>query len=152
MKCRGNIILWTVLALLLTGCHFFEDAENVDECALNSGYPCPCVPNAAHFTCKDKSGDYCCEDGRSTCVYTTEINENRGICTLPCTGVADTQSCIRTQGFGSQGLCAMLVNQSTTPNYCELVCDPEIENCSPGMECRTDLNTSFSVCRPEIEL
>ena len=136
-------------AFSVPACHFFEDSDNVDECGLNSGYPCPCVPEDADFECKNGSGDYCCKDGRSSCVWFGDNNETRGICSMPCLGIADSQSCINTKDFGSEGVCAMMVNDATSPNYCEVVCDPESDECPPGMECLSGFYLNFSVCRPE---
>jgi len=149
MKYRYGLILWSVLALCCSACHFFEDSENVDECPLNSGYPCPCLQDMATRDCRDGIGPYCCEDGRSQCIFFPDRDETRGICSLPCTGVTDTQTCIRTEGFGSEGICSLKVDSSTTPNFCAVVCNPGGNDCPPGMECLLDTTLNYSLCIPE---
>ncbi len=146
------MLLWVGAALFSPGCHFFEDSENVNECPLNSGYPCPCIPDMAQYDCKGLSDYYCCKDGRSSCVYTdTPESRNRGICTKPCNGIDDSLSCRNTQDYGSEGICAMAVGSSDAPNFCEVICTPGVDDCPPGMECRDDIYLYFSVCRPEPE-
>jgi hypothetical protein len=143
MKCRYGLIVWTVLALFFSGCHFFEDSENVDECPLNSGYPCPCIPETANSNCLDNSGRHCCEDNQSRCLISADGDATRGICTLQCDGIEDT-TCMNTKGFGSEGLCALKVN-SSNPDYCAVVCNSR-DDCPPGTGCLFVTSLNYSLC------
>jgi hypothetical protein len=138
MKTLLTVSAVMTVSLFIFGCHFFEDADNVDECPLNSGYPCPC--DSTQLTVY-------CDDGRSACMYWND--PTRGFCSLPCDGASDTQKCANTAAYGNEGICRFMADGSTTPNYCGVVCQGNGGgNCPPGMDCMTLDGEDYKVCFP----
>ena len=130
------------LSLFAAGCHFFEDSDEIDECPLNSGYPCACTSENAFVA---KNGN--CYDG-STCLYITG-DEAHGFCAEPCDGLTDVSSCTGARGYGTEGVCWWQLD-ADEPNYCALFCDGAgMGNCAPGMSCKPPTEgASYSVCVP----
>ncbi len=125
--------LAAVSMLMIPACHMFEDADNVDPCPLNSGYPCPCSV--------ESSGGYC--DDASHCL--AEGGDDFGMCTWPC---ATSGQCSERQSFGVEGLCASVGDLK----YCQLVCeDPQGYEgyCPPGMVCDwLPGGSDYAICSP----
>lgn len=111
---------------IATGCHWFDDANNLDECSLNSSFPCPC--------------DISCE-GENVCVHTTGSRGSYGQCTLPCYG--NHQLCTQAAaGFGS-GICR-------ENGYCAIACYDDVD-CPPGMGCKDSICTPGELFDPAID-
>ena len=132
-----------LVLLLFTGCHFFDDPDDLDECPLNWGYPCACTYDDEKVSLTGE-----CRDG-SGCLYFD--NESRGICANQCDGTSDVGSCEETWGYGEEGLCWFQANGSDTPNFCAVFCQGNGRgNCSPGMECSLIAEDSdYRVCLPK---
>ncbi len=138
---KRKMTLSIAAALLLSaGCHFFESADDIDECPLNSGWPCPC-----DNTQLDNGG--LCDDRQSTCLWVND--ETRGMCSLPCNGVSDTLTCRNTQDYGNEGICRFKTDESETPNFCGIICVGNGSgNCPPGMDCLILDGESYKMCFP----
>ncbi len=140
-----HFFVFVIFANLAASCHFFEDAENIDECPINSGYPCPCVPVDL---ANDPEAKGFCDDG-SNCIYNL-ADEEKGFCSLPCQGATDLSSCRRTDGFGSEGICSLVVGEVSVPNQCVVVCS-EDDECPPGLTCQIRWGIAYAVCGPELK-
>jgi len=132
----GGVML-TVAVLGMPACHLFEDPDTLDECPLNSGYPCPCNPqiNGAQ-----------CDDG-STCEFFDDPGE--GVCAATCRGIEDRSSCRASRWDGEDGYCRLKANGAGMPNRCLAACWDETD-CPPGMSCvfRQDDYGPFMACYP----
>lgn len=124
-------LIWLSVFVIITGCHMFEDSENVDECPLNSGFPCPCSMEMSGGFCEDQS--HCVTDG-----------DDYGICKMPC---GSTASCEETQGWGIAGLCDQDLDEDG--KYCQVICDHsdgDAGYCPPGMDCVWVDDTQYAIC------
>ena len=130
MNNRFRHIIFSLFALLCA-CHMFEDPENVDECPLNSGYPCPCSMETSEGFCEDNSR---CVSG----------GDDYGMCKMPC---ASKDTCEETQGWGIAGICDE--EKGEDGKYCQIVCDQrdgEAGYCPPGMDCAWVTGTQYAIC------
>ena len=121
--------------LSLFGCHMFEDADNVNECPMGSGYPCPCDAVASPV-CDDNSDCY------------SPAADYRGFCADKC---VDNSDCTETGGYGLSGACALSINApQDRANHCVVICDDGIETtqCPPGQECEWQAQMSRGICLP----
>jgi hypothetical protein len=137
---RTIVITLLSFGVIFTGCHLFEHPENIDDCPLNSGYPCPCNPSVAPV---------CMDD--SPCLFYN--NPEMGFCSRPCAGIHDDATCQETAGYGVQGLCRFTtLEDSTEPTNCQVACEYDnlVGECPPGLECIpfADELTTYKVCYP----
>ena len=139
----GNrlLTLSCLLSFLAVGCHFFDDADEIDDCPLNSGYPCACTYEDA-LVARDGQ----CLDG-SACLYWGD-DKTHGVCAEACDGVTDVTSCTEINGYGNEGLCWFQTTDADAPNYCAVLCDGDgMGNCAPGMSCLED-GSEYRYCLP----
>ena len=141
---RYLMILSLLVFSSFAGCHFFDDPDEMDECPLNSGYPCACTyedPDVAEY------GE--CRDG-SSCLF-PEVGGDmaHGFCAAPCSGTTDVTSCTGARGYGTEGVCWWAVD-AEEPNFCAVFCDGDgMGNCAPGMSCEpVSADSSYRICMP----
>ena len=111
---------------LFSGCHWFDDPNDLEDCPLGSSFPCPCTTN--------------CE-GDDVCVLTEGSRGSYGQCTLPCYG--NHQLCTQAaDGFGS-GICM-------DDGYCAIACYDH-GDCPAGMGCDNNICTPGFQFDPSVE-
>lgn len=105
----------------------FGEKVDMDDCPLNSGYPCRC------------DGVKNCDDG-SECVG-LRPDQNGGLCAAPCEGAEDEASCAETKGYGLYGECAGYKGASASPEFCIVICeeDGQTAECPPDFECENEI-------------
>ena len=141
-----SLATFSLLSVLAIGCHFFEDSDNIDDCPLNSGYPCPCTYDDSDVY---QTGE--CRDGSACLAYVDD--QSHGICAETCSGVSDATSCFDTKAYGTEGLCWTGDSNVYPQNYCAVYCEgTEDDNCSPGMVCTPVTGeTGYYICLPKTE-
>ncbi len=121
MDHKGEEIQVTFKAFL------FGERADMDDCPLNSAYPCRC------------DGVKNCDDG-SECVG-LRPDQNGGMCAAPCAGGDDAASCAETGGYGLYGECAGYKGASETPEFCIVICeeDGQSAKCPPDFACENEI-------------
>ncbi len=116
-KCAAIVVLG-----LVSGCHLFDDPETLEECPLNSGYPCPCTPGV---------NDSRCDDG-SSCEFFGD--HEKGVCSKSCIPGGRANECLAPRWYDTPGLCQLATGGSAEPNGCVVTCEDQ-EDCPPGLSC-----------------
>ncbi len=141
-----KFFIFAFMLILVIGCHFFEDSDNVDECPLNSGYPCACSPLDEEITA---SKGFCRDF--STCIYFPNSDNTRGVCSPVCAGSTDTVTCSNTNGYGSEGLCLMPSADNSEIFFCAVFCTKsDMASCPPGQKCVLLDDGQNGVCYPKL--
>jgi hypothetical protein len=122
-------LLFSVASFL--GCHWFDNVDDLHDCALNSQFPCPCTTS--------------CQNGQ-TCVQKQGNHGSYGQCTLPCNGI-DEICQLASAGYGIDGAGGQCIESG----YCAIGCLFN-EDCPPGMICAVEVNGGAPVCVPGGEL
>jgi hypothetical protein len=128
------VMLLGLAAISTSGCHMFEDPNNLNSCPVGDGYPC---------SCDIDEGPLCDDNNRCYAV-----NEDfRGFCTQRCSVPSD---CLGTRNFGLEGVCGLSINTPDRPDHCLVVCDDGRSHaeCPPGQTCEWQENLGYSVCLP----
>ena len=130
-------LLFVSLAVVASGCHFFEDPD--DEILLNSRYPYPCI--------YDPEDPFNCDDG-SRCLPTNSADEY-GFCSHPCEPENgengepenDENKCDNTDKNGTGECNLFLEYEGEKYFFCSVICIPGSKefSCPSGLQCDPNL-------------
>jgi hypothetical protein len=126
-----------LVTIAVSGCHFFENPDDIQDCPVGSGYPC---------ACHSYDNEGYCDDG-SICIYFN--NAEKGYCSRQC---SDAATCEDGLAYGSAGVCQAVLNSENIPDQCVVACDynGEVGACPAGLQCISyqDNTYQYRACLP----